>query len=409
MRNQKLGILAIVAAIMVVFAVVQSRKPRTQAGPSGPTYLIQGLDPEQISGIMVGTGKNAVRIQKQNDRFVVVNKSNYPADTKQINDLIAKCLDIKTAGLRTDKQSNHADLEVTEEKARHVVKFLKDANSVLTGVVVGKSLENGQGAFVRRVDSNDVYVTDSAPGFGSTAMDFIGAEILAVKREDVNNVKVTTPEGSYTLKARKGSDSVTMESIPADKNLKDSEAKGVLQSLSSLRFDDVNEASAVGDLKFDGQYVCQLNNTTEYTLKLAKKNGKTYLRCEATYGDMSPVVINTGQKDSDQERKTKEAKLLAQEHVQKFTLLHKDWVYVIPDWKANYLTKKQADLLADTPKPAAADPNTSKPTDPNATPPKPIAAAAPAQANAPQPADPNAAAKPASPVANPNAQSKPQQ
>ena len=374
MSNRKLGILAVVAALMVVLAVVQSRKSKTMVGPSGLTYLIQGLDPGQISGIAVGAGKNVVKIEKQNDRFVVVNKSNYPADTKQINDVITKCLDIKTSDLRTSKPENHADLEVTEDKARYVIRFFKEDQSVLTGVIVGKSVENGQGTFVRRIDSNDVYVTDSTPWFGSTATDYVSAEIIAVKREDVNTVTVTTPEGAYTLRAGKGSDNVVMDNLPAGKTLKDSEAKSVLQSLVSLRFDDVNVASVVGDLKFDYQYVCRLNNTTEYTLKLAKKDGKTYLRCEATYGDMTPVSINPNQKDSDEQRKKNEAKLQAQEYVQKFSLLHKSWIYVVPDWKANYLTKKQADLFEDKAKetPAksaatspAAEPNTPKPAEPN--------------------------------------------
>ena len=360
MSNQKLGILAIVAAVMVAFAVFQSRNPGRQAGPSGPTYLIQGLDPEQISGITIGTGPNEVNIRRQNNRFVVVTNSNYPADTKQINALITKCLDIKTAGKRTDDQSNHAALDVTEAKAKHVVKFFKDANSVLTvltGVIVGKSVENGQGTFVRRIDSNDVYVTEETPYFGSTATDFITAEIVAVKREDVNSVKVTTPEGSYTLKAGKSGDSATMENVPADKKLKDSEARSVLQSLVSLRFDDVNEASAVGDLKFDYEYVCRLSNTTEYTLKLAKKGGKTYMRCEAVYASPSGVTIIRGKVDSEEESKKKEDKLKTEANVLKFNALHKDWVYVIPDWKANYLTKKRADLLEDKPKGESEDPN----------------------------------------------------
>ncbi len=393
MSNQKLGILAVVAAAMVTIAVVQSRKPQGQAGPSGPAYLIQGLDTAQISGIIVGTGKNAVRIEKQNDRFVVANKSNYPADTKQINDLISKCLDIKTSGLRTDKAANHADLEVTEEKARHVVKFLKDDHSVLTGVIVGKTNENGQGTFVRRLDSNDVYVTDGAPYFGSTPMDFVKAEIITAKREDVNSVTVTTPEGSYTLKAGKGGDSATMENLPPDKTLKEGDARSVVQALVSLRFDDVNAPAAVGELKFDHQYVCRLNNTTEYTLKLAKKDGKTYMRCEATYGDMTPVVVNTNQKDSEQERKKNEAKLQAQEYVQRFDLLHKNWVYVIPDWKANYLMKKQADLLDDKPKPAAparaVDPNLPKAADPNIVTVRPGDVPVLVPAPAPKPAEPN--------------------
>jgi hypothetical protein len=391
MSNQKLGILAVVAAVMVVLAVVQSHKPGPQAGPSGPTYLIQGLDPEQISGITIGTGKNAVKIEKQNDQFVIVNKSNYPADTKQINDVITKCLDIKTSERRTDKAANHADLEVTEDKAHHVIRFLKADHSLLTGVVVGKTVESGQGTFVRRIDSNEVYVTDSAPWFGSAPTDFVKAEIITVKREDVNTVKVTTPEGTYTLKSGKGSDNVVMENPPADKIVKDNDIKSVFQSLVSIRFDDVNSVSDISGLNFDHQYVCRLSNTTEYTLKLAKKDGKTYMQCEATYGDMTPVVINTNRKDTEAERNKNDAKLKAQEFVQKFNLLHKNWVYVIPDWKATYLMKKQADLLEDKPKPAAvpAEPNSPKPAEPNAIVSKPVPTPVKAEPNAPKPAEPN--------------------
>jgi hypothetical protein len=375
MSNQKLGILALVAVLMVVLASVQSRKSGTSAGPSGPTYLIQGLDPDQVSGITVGTGKNAIKIEKQNNKFVVVNKSNYPADAKQINDVITKCLDIKTTERRTDKAANHADLEVTEDKAHSVIRFLKEDHSVLTGVVVGKSTESGQGAFVRRIDSNEVYVTDNTPWFGSAATDYIKAEIIAVKREDVNSVTVTTPEGSYTLRAGKGADSVIMEGLPADKNLKDNDAKSVFHSLTSVRFDDVNAPSTVADLKFDTQYVCRLNDTTEYTLKLAKKDGKTYMSCDAIYGGTSGVTMTRGKVDSDEELKKKEDKLKAEASVLKFNLLHKNWVYVIPDWKATYLTKKQADLLEDKPK---------------ETPAKPAATGTPAiEPNAPKPAEPN--------------------
>ena len=103
MDNRKLGILAVVAAVMVLWAVLQARlSGGRRAVPSGPTYLIQGLDPADIESITIGKGKNPIKIQRQEGRFVVANKANYPADAKQINDLITKALDIKT--LRTRHQ-----------------------------------------------------------------------------------------------------------------------------------------------------------------------------------------------------------------------------------------------------------------------------------------------------------------
>ncbi|MBN1360527.1 MAG: DUF4340 domain-containing protein [Sedimentisphaerales bacterium] len=359
MSNRNLGILAAVAAVMVIWAILQSRWSRpARIEPSAPAPLIQGLDTSAIDSITVGVGDDAVKIAKKNDRFVVVNKADYPADPKQINDLISKCLDVKRTKVYTSNAKNHEDLEVTEGKARSVVKFLKADGSLLTGVVVGKSPESGQGAFVRMVGSDDVYLAESAPWFRSTPMEYLNAELLALEADDVNSVTVTTPDGSYTLRPQEGGSGTVMENLPADKTLKTSDARSVLTALTSLRFDDVNTPAAVEGLTFNHQYSCMLDNTIQYTLKLAKKDGKTYLRCEASYPDMTPVTVKKGGNESEEELKKKEAKLMAQGRVQEFTLQHKNWVYTIPAWKAGYLTKPQADLLEDKPKPAGlSDPN----------------------------------------------------
>ncbi len=363
MNNRTLGILAAVAAAMVLWAVVQARlSTGGRAEPLGPTYLIQGLDPGGIASITVGEGDDTVKIARQGNQFVVANEANYLADTKQINDLITKSLDIKISDLYTDKAENHADLEVTEDKARHVVKFFKSDGSLLTGVVVGKSRETGQGSYVRLASKDEVYLAEEVPWFRSRALDYVNQEIVAAKREDVNTVTVSTPEGAYTLRSEGDGDSVVMEDMPADKKLKASDAKSVLTALTSLRFDDVNSPAEVKGLTFDHEYVARLDNTTEYRLKLAKQGDKTYLLAEASYADPTKVTINPKQPDSEEELKKKEAKLLAQEHVQKFVQRHRNWVYQIPDWKAKYLMKKQSDLLEEEQKPAEEKAETPEPT-----------------------------------------------
>mgnify|MGYP000987578807 CR=1 FL=1 len=116
MNNKNLGILAVVAAIMVLWAVVQSRlSDRSTVELSGPSYLIQGLDPAQIGRIVIGSGDSAVTIERRDQQFHVTDKAGYPADPKRINDLITKCLDIKTLESYTSNPRNHEDLDVTEE------------------------------------------------------------------------------------------------------------------------------------------------------------------------------------------------------------------------------------------------------------------------------------------------------
>ncbi|MGE5294698.1 MAG: DUF4340 domain-containing protein [Solirubrobacterales bacterium] len=362
MSNQKLGILAVVAAVMVFLAVITGRTSMgTRGKASGPAYLIQGLDTAGIDSIRVAEGDKEVKIRRQgqgSSQFVVEDM-NYPADTKQINDLITKVLDIKTVDLYTSDVANHKELEVSEEKPRGSIKFFKPDGSLLTGIVIGKTRESGEGTYVREASSNDVYLTNESPYIRTRGLDYVNQEIVSVKGEDVNAVTVTTPDGSYTLRAQKGG-GVLMDGLPADKKLKETDAKSVLTALQGLRFDDVNTPTQITGLTFDRKYVARMNDSTEYTLELAKKGEKTYLLASAVYTDPGKVTINPEGKDSPEELKKKETILMAQAGTQRFNLRHKNWVYTIPDWKAKSLLMSQSDLFEAEVKPAEAKTETSQ-------------------------------------------------
>ncbi len=371
MSNKKLTILGIVSVVMVLWAVLQSRiSNRPGAEPARPVYLIQGLDPSGVDSIVLGTGEAAFTLKRRKSGFVVVDKDNYPAKTSEINSVITKCLEIQTSEFVTDNPANHEDLEVTEEKARSVVKFMKaDPNSsLLTGVVVGKTKELGQGSYVRLLSSNSalsnkVYVASNVPWFGGDEMNYVDQELIAVKKEDIKSVTVSLPSGPYTLTTKEDSQDIVLENIPAGKMLKSSEAQSVFTALTSLRFEDVNKISS--DMAFEKQYMCRLKDSTVYALRIAQKDDKTYVSCVAEFTDKTPVekasIDQGGEVESEEELKKKEAKLLARDNAIKFTTKHNGWAYEIADWKAKNLTKELADLIEDEEKPeenAAADPNT---------------------------------------------------
>ncbi len=356
MSNKNLTILGVVTVLMVVWAVIQSRvssRPRTELGAL--SYLIQGLDPTDIGGIVLGTGKDAVTLKRKGRHFLVANKDNYPAVTSKISELITSCLDIKTAELYTDEAAYHEDLGVTEEKAGSVIKFLTpDPNStVLAGVVVGKAKELGEGTYVRLVSSDKassdkVYVASNVPRIKSQAMDYIEQELISVSREDINSVTVSSGSGDYTLKAKEDSKDVVLESIPAGKKAKSSECDRVFTALANLRFDDVKKKSS--DLTFDRRFVCKLNDSTVYTLEIAQEDGKTYVGCQAEYTGEVPTKDMT-KVESEEVLKEKEAKLLALDNVRLFSIKHQDWVYEMAEWKAKDLTKELSELIEDEEKP----------------------------------------------------------
>jgi len=375
MSNTKLTILGIVAVVMVLWAALQSRiSNRSGTELTGPAYLIQGFDPSGVGSIVIGTGEAAFTLERRGNGFVVVDKDNYPAKTSEINDLISKCLEIQTTELITDNPDNHEELEVTGEKARSVVKFMTpDPNSsLLTGVIVGKTKELGQGSYVRLLSndpavSNKVYVASNVPWFGGGAMNYIDQELISVKKEDIKSVTVSSKNSTYTLRTKEDSQDVVLDNIPAGKKLKSSEANSVFTALTSLRFDDVNEISS--DMAFDRQYMCRLKDSTVYALRIAQMDDKTYIHCVAEFTDKTPVekasIDQGGEVESEEELKKKEAKLLARDNAAEFTKKHQGWAYEIAEWKAKNLTKGLDDLLEDEEKPeekaAVTDPNAAVP------------------------------------------------
>ncbi len=359
MSDKKLTILGVVAVLMVIWAVAQSHvSNRPSTVIEGPTDLIQGLDPADIDSIVLGGGEEKVTLKRQQGKFFVVEKDNYPAKVSEINNLITKSLEIKTSQFVTDNPSNHKDLGVTDEEANASIKFFRSDSSLITGVIGGKSKELGQGTYVRRASSNDVYIAPTMPWIADTAMNYIEQELISVKREDIVSVTVSSSKEQYTLKSTEDGKDVILENVPAGKKFKDSDGSSVLSALTSLRCDDVMKNP--GNLTFDREYVCKLKDSTVYALKIAQKDDKTYITCEADYTDKTPVTKDSNV-ESEEELKKKEAKLLAQEGAIKFTTKHKGWVYEIAEWKAKNLIKELSELLEDEEPPKEEDPATTEP------------------------------------------------
>ncbi len=416
MNNRNLAILAMVAVITVALAVSLSKRAGKPSAAAVEGDLIQGLDPAAIGTIVLGAGDEVTTLRRAGRGFVVAEKDNYPARLSAINDLLSNCLKVRTTGLFASNPDHFADLEVTEDKARTVVKFLKaEPNEpILTGLIIGKNLEKGDGSYVRLLAadaqaSNDVYIATDIPWISTDAGQYLDKEITSFDRKDIAAVTVTDANAaSYTLqRADPNSDAIVLSSTPEGKKLKASDAESTFNAMTSLRFDDV--AKNDGGFTFDRVYTCRLKNQTVYNLKLAKKGDKTYASCTATYTGEVPTDART---ESDEQMKEKEAKLLARDNAGKFTQQHQGWVYEIPSYKASYLTRSLNELLEDLPKPgepnepaadvindadlaspaeAAATAETAEPDEEPAQTPEP---------NQPVPADANAVAAAA---ADPNA------
>lgn len=333
---------------MVLWAAFQSQMAnKVLAPPQGPSYLIQGLDPDDIGSIVLGKGQDQLTLKRQGGRFVVVSKDGYPAEIDQINDLITRCLDVKTVELSTSDPSNHSDLGVTEDAAETIVKFLKRDGSLLTGLLLGKDKERGQGAYIRLASSDSVYLTLDRPFIRTMPTDYIDQTILSLSRDDIDLVSVKSADGKYTIKPGPEPGDIVLETLEEGKKIKENECRGVFGALGNLMFDDVKKADNFpSELTFDRRYVAKLKDSTVYTLVVAKTGDKFYIKCKADFTDKTPVK-KKNVVESEEELKKKEAKLQARDAAKIFTENHKGWVYEISISTAANLTMTKSELTED--------------------------------------------------------------
>jgi hypothetical protein len=361
MNNKKLIILATIAVITSILAIwTSSSKQTPTSDPTKPKYLIGNIEPSLITSIKIGTGDETVTLKRGDKQFVIVNKGNYPAEITEINDLVRTCVDIQVTELYTDDPKNHKDLGVLEENASSQVKFFKaggdkEDDTLLAGVIIGKTKEGGRGTYIRQVGKDEVYVTLNKPRIRSNALDYLDQEMTpAISKQSIDSIEVTQAGRQYTLTTN-DEDRIVPDKMLEGKELKDAEVKKVFTALSSLRFTDVSKDRQ--NLDFNKSYICRLADETTYNLFLVENDGKTYLMCNAIYKGVLPPKSRTV--ETPEELKDKEAQFLARDNAVKFTTRHSGWIYEISEKSAKSLSKPLDDLFEEPLKP-------EEPEDPNA-------------------------------------------
>ena len=348
MSNTKLGILAIVAVIMILLAVGVSKVQKKPLSTSELRYLIGSLNPASIESIVLSSPSDTITLDRKGKGFQLVEKSNYPANISKINDLITACTEIKIGEVYTSDPSNHADLGISKETAASVVTFFKADNSAMASVLIGHTKEQGKGTYVRLANSNDVYVTLDDTSINMSDMDYIDKNITgAVNRDDVVSVTVTSGKERYKL-VPVSDGKITLKPLEEGRTLNETAAAEVLTAISYLQANDVLKSQA--GLDFAKSFICQMKDSTVYTVNIAEKNEKFFVKLTADFTDTAPVQ-KAKRQETEEELKVKEAKLLARDAAIKFATKHDGWVYEITSYAAGNMTKTAEELLEEVKEP----------------------------------------------------------
>ena len=164
-----LGLLAGAAAL-----TIRLKRPDRSKGGLG-TLLLEEFPANKIVSITIQGADESVSLVKKEDRWVVAERFQYPADFSKIIDLVRKLKDVKVGRwfqssedtLKRLSLKDPTDPDASEEE-KGIRILLSDENEMpVASILLGKTRQVGaerrfpDGQYVRRGQEAKIYVIDS--------------------------------------------------------------------------------------------------------------------------------------------------------------------------------------------------------------------------------------------------------
>ncbi|MCC7257285.1 MAG: DUF4340 domain-containing protein [Gammaproteobacteria bacterium] len=358
-----LAVLATLAALAI--AVSMSQQP---AGPAGDA-LVAGLKDQlnDVTRIVVKAGgdRTVATLERREGGWVVLERDAYPADVGRIRrNLIA----LAEATLLEEKTSNpefHDRLKVEdiEKEGAGGLRLDIGIGEQVTGVIIGATgVGGGERAYARRPGEATSWLVGGDFDLPQDTGDWLDKLIVDLPAARVQAVTVTQPDGAVLRIEKAGPEAgeFQVRGVPAGRELSfPGVGNAIGSALAGLELDGVEPAAgfAPGDVQpvtarfetFDGLVVeaQAYRLPTGLKLRLAATADAALAErfaavgaTQAPAGESADKAANNGTATTP--RKSVEA---VQAEAQALQARLAGWVYSVPGYKSEQLSKRMEDLL----------------------------------------------------------------
>ena len=336
-KPQKFAVLAAAtAASVIAAAVLYSVTNRWSAGKIEGTSLIPGLARQEkaIATVEMVQGEKKTTLQRDGEQWKIKERAGYPANPERVRQLLtvlanAELIEPKTASKDRHKQLELEDPATKDAKSRGV-RILDAKGKPLAEVVLGKSrydaFGSGKGGvYVRRLSEAQTWLATGEPKGGVEFKDWVSAAAFEADTTKIAKLTLEHP-GEEALIIEKGDgkeQKFKLAKMPEGKKLKQGvTVDQIPQAFSSIEMEDVRriEATPAGD------------NVS--VLKLESEGGMVTTFRLRKEGDVSWLSFQAAGGEGDVKKKSDE-----------ITAKGLGWEFKIPQWKAEQIGKRRADLF----------------------------------------------------------------
>jgi hypothetical protein len=335
-------ILVVLLAILGGGALLYQQQERNRrpenVGALGQN-LFKDLKAAEVAAIRIVEPKSTLTVQRKNERWVIAERGDFPADVAKVREFVVQALSLKVGQSEPIGDKDRARLNLDESGTQ--VEFAGADGKTLSKLIVGKKY------FKREVDNPDkaradgrfvaqpgepkmVYVV-SDPLSQATTKTSEWIDKTSFKVEKVKTLEVRYPEGGgYRIERDGDTADWRLAGARPDEKLEVTKANAASYSLGLLELADVapkgtalEQPVSIHATTLDGP---------SYSIKVGKLQGDNYPVSFTSSG-----ALRKNEKDAERLKKVEERlpheKLLS------------DYVLLVPKSKLEDTLKKRAELL----------------------------------------------------------------
>jgi hypothetical protein len=330
--------------------------------------LLPKLKLVDVTQVMLQDAKNQVTLVRKEKGWVVHERGDYPANFKEISDLVVKLVELKVTQSEQVGASLLPRLDLNEpgkgEGVGTLIEFKGGQDKPVTRLVLGKVVKKKDpmnplpnavdgvpaGRYVLPAAAKDTVVVVSDPLSKADAHPGNWLDKDFFKADRIKTLTVGSEGGAPGWKITRNEEWGQWKFASGGGDLAASQAVAAVNALGSMSFNDVAlDPSSAAEEKPVVAVAETFDNLT-YTVKIAKqKTGDDYLVNIAVAGE--PPQTRTPEKDEKADQKTRLDKefaetrkrledRIAREHAQA------KWTYVVGKKDVEPLLKARADLIA---------------------------------------------------------------
>ncbi len=358
MKTRTLFILSGLLAVLIVAGIITTRM-NTRHVPDSVmgAYLIRELPVNDIELIFIEGAGESVRLEKRSGKWVVGDRSGYPADFSMITDFVRALRDSKTGRSFEASDASMAGLSlhdpsqdgVPDENKGIRVRLLDKDKKALADLVLGSRRNSAAagpsgGRYVRFESSSTVYLVNETMELCKPyPADWIKKDLVDIQASEIRAV-ACRKDGTFLYSFERGDGEKNFRPLifPPGEKVDRQALKKLSGALASFRIEDVAPASGMDETTFGTCLEYSLFDGRKISVcRGDKSNGKTLPMVRISAG-----IDTTQTTDQDSGEKTPEDFIDEETAAEtaKLQEIFSRWIFELSSWRFDSLVTDPAEL-----------------------------------------------------------------